>query len=246
MSFRIEANDLKKWDFLNVQPHKNGCSLLKNGTLIATVENDDAKIAKGRKPKAFVSDIKDGVATIELLYFVEVHRHSGYSLLDGAIPIKKLVEKTESVGALTDHGVMFGILEYYKKMTAVNKKPILGFEAYAETHDGKKEGNHLILLAKNLTGYKNLMMLSTMGYNNFYYKPHVSYEMLKEYGEGIIATTACMGGEVPQLLLAGQYEKAKEVLLKLSSFFAPGDFYIEIQRHGIPEEDILKPLLIKI
>lgn len=246
MSFQTGALNIKKWDFLDVQPIKNGCSLFQNGTLVATVENDDAKVIKGKKPKAFVVDLKDGIATIELLYFVEIHRHSGYSLLDGAIPIKKLVEKTESVGALTDHGVMFGALDYYKKMLAANKKPMLGCELYVETCDGKKEGNHLVTLVKTLVGYKNQLKLTTLGYNNFYRKPHVSYEMLREYGEGLIGTTACMGGEVPQLILSGKYEKAKETLLKLASCFAPGDFYIEIQRHGIPEENLLNSQLIKL
>lgn len=246
MPFQVEIERIKKWDFLDVQPIKNGCNLFREGKLVATAIDEDAKVIKGRKPKAFVLDVKDGIATIELLYYVEIHRHSGYSLLDGAIPIKKLVEKTESVGALTDHGVMFGILDYYKKMLAANKKPILGCELYVETRDGKKEGNHLIVLAKNLVGYKNLIKLSTLGYSNFYRKPHVSYDMLKKYGEGLIGTTACIGGEVPQLILSGNYKKAKETLLELASFFAPGDFYIEIQRHGISEEAILNPQLIKL
>lgn len=246
MPFQVKAAGIKKWDFLNVQPEKNGCNLFKNGVLIASAIGEDAKVIKRSKPKAFVLDVKDDIATIELLYFVEIHRHSGYSLLDGAIPIKRLVEKTESVGALTDHGVMFGILDYYKKMLKANKKPILGCELYVETKDGNKEGNHLIVLAKNSIGYTNLMKLTTLGYNNFYRKPHISYEMLKTHSKGLIATTACMNGEVPQLILAGDYQKAKETLLELASFFEPGDFYIEIQRHGISEEIILNPQLIKL
>jgi len=246
MSFQATIAGVKKWDFLDVQPTRNGCKLFKNGNLLATIEDEDAKVAKGRKPKAFVLNVENEVATVELLYYVEIHRHSGFSLLDGAIPIKKMVEKTESVGALTDHGVMYGILDYYKKMVEANKKPILGCELYVETKDGKKEGNHLIALAKNNIGYKNLMKLSTLGYHNFYRKPHVSYEMLREYGKGIIGTTACMNGEVSKLILAGKYDEAKETLLKLASFFAPGDFYIEIQRHGINEENILNPQLIRL
>lgn len=246
MSFKIPANGIQKWDFLDVQPTSKGCSLFLRGQHIATVESEDAKVRPDSKPKAFVCCIENELATIEFLYFVEIHRHSGYSLLDGAIPINKLVNKTESVGALTDHGNMYGILEYYKAMCKANKKPILGFEAYVETHEGAKEGHHLILLAKNLKGYQNLMRLTTMGYHNFYYKPHISYAMLEKYGEGLIGTTACIGGEVPQLILDGQYDQAKQVLLKLASFFAPGDFYIEIQKHRTEDEVIINPQLVKL
>ena len=122
----------------------------------------------------------------------------------------KTAELTE-YGALTDHGNMFGFLQYYKQMKKKGKQPILGFEVYAETIDGKKEGNHLVLLAKNEEGYKNLIKLTSKAYENFYRYPHVSYKMLEKHKEGLIVLSACLGGEIPQLLKKGEYEKAKEV-----------------------------------
>lgn len=181
---------------------------------------------------------------IDVIRYADLHRHSGYSLLDGASRLEDMVNKTEYCGALTDHGVMFGIIEYYNLMKAANKKPVLGFEAYSETIDGKKESRHLILLAKNITGYKNLIKLNSQSYYNIYRKPHITYKNLKKYSEGVICLSGCIGGEIPQLLLNGEYVKAKEVANEFVSIFGKDDFYIEIQRHNFEREKCAEKLLI--
>lgn len=181
----------------------------------------------------------------QIVRFCDLHRHSAYSLLDGAIPLKTLVKRTEYGGALTDHGNMFATLSYYKLMKAMNKKPIVGFEAYCETINGKKESNHLILLAKNEVGFKNLVKLTSDSYNNVYKKPHVSYAELEKHKEGVICTSACLGGEIPQLLKHQDYEGAKKVAQKFKDMFGE-DFYIEIQRHNFEEEKMVEQPLIDL
>lgn len=195
--------------------------------------------------KGIIKNIQDNKIEVMVIRYADLHRHSGYSLLDGSIRIKDMVEATEYAGALTDHGNMFGFLQYYKEMKKYGKKPIIGFEAYVTTIDGKKEQNHLVLLAKNEIGFKNLIKLTSVAYDNFYVKPHVPFELLKEHSEGLICTTACIGGEIPQLLLEGKYELAKQVALKYKEIFGE-DFYIEIQRHNFEEEKRAEKELIKL
>jgi DNA-directed DNA polymerase III (polc) len=178
--------------------------------------------------------------------FYDLHRHSGYSLLDGMNKISAMVENTEYAGAISDHGVMYGVLEYYKKMNEAGKLPVLGFEAYTETIDGNKTRNHLLLLAKTEKGFKNLVKLTSLGYTNFYKKPQLNYDMLREYSEGIIVSTACMGGEVPRLLMEGKKDEAKKVCLELISIFGKENFYIEVQRHNIEGEDQLNDALVAL
>lgn len=177
--------------------------------------------------------------------FSDLHRHSDCSLLDGMTKIPDMVRATEYSGALTDHGVLYGFLEYYKAMRAAGKKPIIGFEAYAEDMDGNLKRNHLILLAKNLIGYKNLLKLASESSEHFYGKPHVTWEMLERYHEGVIATSACLAGVIPQLLLAGEKEKAEAALKRYLDIFGC-DFYIEIQRHHISDEDKVRPMLVEL
>ncbi|MDZ7765259.1 MAG: DNA polymerase III subunit alpha [Melioribacteraceae bacterium] len=189
--------------------------------------------------------------------FVHLHNHSHYSLQDGACTIDDLVNTTVEKGmksiALTDHGVMFGVSEFYRKATKAGIKPIVGMEAYI-TMDGSrferggdKTGrkrsqhyNHLVLLAKNKTGYKNLVKLASIGYTEgFYYKPRIDMEVLAKYSEGLVCTSACPAGPISVHLINGDYQKAKETTLKFHELFND-DFYLEIQNHGL---DVEKPIL---
>ena len=126
------------------------------------------------------------------------------------------------------------------------KKPIIGMEAYVETLDGKKKGNHLILLAENKAGYRNLIKLSSAGFTNFYSKPHVSMKMLREHHEGIIATSACLKGAIPEALVEGSYDRAKEVAQTYIDIFGAENFFIEIQRHGIEDEMRIEKDLLRL
>ncbi len=192
--------------------------------------------------------------------FVHLHNHSHYSLLDGASTIeglvKSAVEQKMPAVALTDHGVMFGAIEFYKKAKKAGVKPILGFEAYILTKGsrfdktmqseksakGRGRGiyHHILLLAKNSTGYKNLIKLCTLGHTEgFYYKPRIDVELLHRYREGIVATSACPGGVVSAHLVNNDYEEARSVAGIYKDIFSE-DFYIEIQNHGM---DVEKPIL---
>lgn len=185
--------------------------------------------------------------------FVHLHLHSVYSLLDGAIRLNELVAKVKKMGmsavAVTDHGNMFGAIDFYKEAKAQGIKPIIGMEAYVSPgsrFDKKnverlKDGNnyHLILLAKNQTGYKNLMKLSSRAYlEGFYRKPRIDYELLAQHSEGLIVTSACIAGEVNRKLVNGEYEQAKELAIHLDKIMGRGNFYLELQKHGIEEQAI--------
>ncbi len=183
--------------------------------------------------------------------YVHLHNHTEYSLLDGANSVKKLVAKAVEYNmpavAITDHGNMFGALEFYKQCKSAGIKPIIGMEAYmAPGHRGDKKlrgvGNnsayHLLLLAKNNTGYRNLMKLSSYGYlEGFYYKPRIDKELLRKYGEGLIVTSACMSGEVSAFLQAGDKKGAIQCVEEYLEICGD-DFYMEIQNHNIPDEVI--------
>ena len=208
----------------------------------------DERFANRKNLKAVVIDISDEEITLEPLFYADLHRHSGYSLLDGSNKIADLVEKTEYVGALTDHGNLFGMLDYYKSMKAANKQAIIGMEAYCETIDGEKKSNHLILLAKTYKGYQNLAKLSSLSYqkDHFYRKPHVNYNDLRKYSEDIICLSACIGGEIPQAILHEEnLGKATEIASALKEIFQD-DFYLEIQRHNLEEEKIVNPAIMTI
>ncbi|HWP81277.1 MAG TPA: DNA polymerase III subunit alpha [Bacteroidota bacterium] len=193
--------------------------------------------------------------------FVHLHNHSHYSLLDGASRIEGLVqaavEQKMPAVALTDHGVMFGAIEFYKKAKKAGVKPIIGFEAYVVTRGSRRDKtvgseksgrltgrgiyHHILLLAKNEVGYKNLIKLCTLGHTEgFYYKPRIDVELLNKYREGIVATSACPGGVVSAHLVNGNYDEAKVVAGIYKDIFGE-DFYIEIQNHGMQvEEPILR------
>ena len=178
--------------------------------------------------------------------FTHLHVHSHYSLLDGLTKIDELVSRVKGLGmsavALTDHGVLYGAIEFYKKAKKAGIKPILGVETYVAPKSRTEKGMgekyyHLILLAENERGWKNIIKLVTKAsLEGFYYKPRVDKELLKEYHEGIIATSACLGGEIDQALLSGNFEEAKRVALEHEGIFGKGNFFIEIQNHPkIPE-----------
>ena len=168
--------------------------------------------------------------------FVHLHVHTEYSLLDGSTRIEDLINRTKELGmdtiAITDHGAMFGVIDFYKKAKAKGIKPILGSEVYVamnkytEREQKDKNQYHLVLLAENNTGYKNLMKIVSEGYiNGFYYKPRVDHDILRQYSEGIIALSACLAGEVQHHLLNGNYEKAKEIALKYNHIFGQDNFF---------------------
>lgn len=191
--------------------------------------------------------------------FIHLHVHTVMSLLDGACRItngKKhplidaCVEKNMPACAITDHGSMFGVFTFQKACVAAGIEPIIGCELYIcdDMHDKtSKEMYHILLLAKDNEGYKNLVKLDSIAYTEgFYYKPRIDLKFLKEHSKGLIATSACIGGRIPQYLIAGEYEKAKEYAITMRDIFGKDDFYIEIQDHGIQEEKQCNPLLVRI
>ncbi len=181
--------------------------------------------------------------------FVHLHNHSDYSLLDGAQNIDVMLDtvlalEMDSI-ALTEHGNMFSAIKFYQAAKKKGIKPIIGSEVYIAKgkHTDKSSpiargNNHLILLAQNYAGYKNLMKLVTYGYlDGFYYRPRIDKELLKKHSEGLIALTACLKGEIPEKLVKNDYEGAKKTALEFAEIF-PGRFYLEVQNHRIPEEEI--------
>ena len=190
--------------------------------------------------------------------FVHLHVHTDYSLLDGAARIKPLVARAKALGqtalAITDHGNMFGALHFQNECHSQGIKPVIGCEFYvaggARTQKtGTEEGNkyyHLIMLAKNVTGYKNLVYLSSRAYTEgFYYKPRIDTELIEQYHEGIICLSACIAGEIPQLLLAGKKDRALELIRYYKEVFGEDGYFIEVQNHGLPEQKRAAPLLIE-
>lgn len=185
--------------------------------------------------------------------FTHLHVHTEYSLLDGASRIKDLVSHAKKLGmeslAITDHGVMFGVIEFYRECLKQGIKPIIGCEVYtaARTRFDKdsekdKRTGHLILLAENNVGYKNLMKIVSEGYRNgFYYKPRIDREVLAQYNDGIIALSACLAGKVQNHLLNGDYSSAKEEALAMEAIFGKGNFYLELQDQGLEEEARILP-----
>ncbi|MFA6732612.1 MAG: DNA polymerase III subunit alpha, partial [Sphaerochaeta sp.] len=189
--------------------------------------------------------------------FVHLHNHTDFSLLDGAAPIKRYMEKAKNLGmtslAITDHGNMFGSLRFYNAAKDAGINPIIGCEFYCNptghterpAPGGKKPNQyHLILLAMNEQGYHNLMELNSISYTEgFYFKPRIDDELLKQYNEGLICLSACLGGEILQHLLNNQYELAKERALWFSSVFDDGRYFLELQDHNLAEQKRTNPLL---
>lgn len=176
------------------------------------------------------------------IMFVHLHTHTHYSLLDGLAKIPEMVDFAREQGspalAITDHGVMYGVIEFYKACKKAEIKPIIGVELYLAPDLAKKDSSedrlnrHIVLLAKNNQGYKNLIKLVSIAHlEGFYYKPRVDWPTLSKYSDGLIACTACLGGEIPHLLMAGQTEKAEKRILEYNQLFGQGNFYLEIQDH---------------
>lgn len=189
--------------------------------------------------------------------FVHLHVHTQYSLLDGAARIDELVARAKALGqdalAVTDHGVMYGVIDFYKACRKAGVKPILGMEAYVAPRSMRdregaqdREYAHLILLAKDETGYRNLMLLSSEAFiQGFYYKPRIDYDLLEAHAEGLVCLSACLAGDIPQALLHGRYDDAKRLGERLHRMFGD-DFYIELQNHGLPEQQRILPGLRKL
>ena len=191
--------------------------------------------------------------------FTHLHVHTEYSLLDGSSKIKELVARAKELGmdslAITDHGVMYGVIDFYKAAKEAGIKPVLGSEVYVapgsrfdrERVDGEDRYYHLVLLAENDTGYHNLMKIVTKGFvDGFYYKPRVDYEILEQYHEGIIALSACLAGEVSRYLARGMYEEAKRSALHYQEIFGKGNFFLELQDHGMDEQKMVNQGMVRL
>ena len=191
--------------------------------------------------------------------FTHLHVHTEYSLLDGSSKIKELTARAKELGmdsmAITDHGVMYGVIDFYRAAREAGIKPILGCEVYVapgsrfdrESGAGDDRYYHLILLAENNAGYKNLMKIVSKGFvDGFYYKPRVDLELLSTYHEGIIALSACLAGEVQKYLARGMYEEAKRSALRYYEIFGKDHFYLELQDHGIPEQKMVNQGLMRL
>ncbi len=191
--------------------------------------------------------------------FVHLHVHTEYSLLDGAIRIDDLLSKAQEYGmeaiAITDHGVMYGVIDFYKKAKEMGIKPIIGCEVYVAPGSrfekiavkGSEPAHHLVLLAENQEGYRNLVELVSRAFlEGFYYKPRVDRELLQTYHEGLIALSACLAGEVPRAILAGNREEAERIILGYRDIFGKDSFFLEIQDNGIPEQNVVNQALVDL
>ncbi len=190
--------------------------------------------------------------------FVHLHTHTEYSLLDGACRIKDLIKKTKELGmasiAITDHGVMYGVIDFYREAKKYGIKPIIGCEVYTaartrhdKTNKYDSQQGHLLILVKNMTGYRNLMNIVSKSFiDGFYYKPRVDIELLSEYNEGLIVLSACLGGDIPKALLNRNYEQAMDIAQRYIKIFGKENFYIELQDHGLKEQKIINQQLIKL
>ena len=191
--------------------------------------------------------------------FVHLHVHTEYSLLDGSNKISEYVARVKELGmdsaAITDHGVMYGVIDFYREAKKAGINPILGCEVYVapgsrfdrEITGGDDRYYHLVLLAENNTGYANLMKIVSKGFvDGYYYKPRVDKELLREYHEGIIALSACLAGEVQRYLVRGLYEDAKEQALEYQDIFGKGNYFLELQDHGIPEQKLVNQRLLQM
>ena len=190
--------------------------------------------------------------------FVHLHVHTEYSLLDGACRIERLLDRAKELGqeavAITDHGNMYGVIDFYKAAKARGVKPIIGCEVYVakrtrfdKVHELDGENRHLVLLCKDETGYKNLIaMVSKAWTEGFYSKPRVDFELLEQHHEGLIALSACLAGEIPRALSRNDYDGAKEAALRYQEIFGEGNFFLELQDHGLDEQHYVNPSIIKL
>ena len=190
--------------------------------------------------------------------FVHLHVHTEYSLLDGACRIRDLPARIKGMGqtavAITDHGVMYGAIDFYRACKAEGIHPIIGCEVYVarrtrfdKVHEYDAESRHLVLLCKNETGYRNLSyMVSQAFVEGFYIKPRIDLDLLRQHSEGLIALSACLAGEIPKRLVNGDYDGAKEYALTMQEIFGEDNFYLELQDHGIPQQTLVNRDLLRI
>ena len=189
--------------------------------------------------------------------FVHLHLHSEYSLLDGACRVADIPKLAKAEGhsavAITDHGVMYGVVEFYRACVAEGIKPIIGCEVYVapgsrfDKGPGTAPPSHLVLLCKNETGYKNLMRIVSLSWTEgFYSKPRVDMELLREYHDGLIALSACLSGAIPRAVVSGDYDYAERLAVEYDAIFGRGSFYLELQNHGIDEQKTVNDALSDI
>ena len=191
--------------------------------------------------------------------FAHLHVHTEYSLLDGSSKIKEIIARAKELGmdslAITDHGAMYGVIDFYKAAMDAGIRPVIGCEVYVtpgsrfdrENTKGEDRYYHLVLLAENNTGYANLMKIVSKGFvDGFYYKPRVDYETLKTFHEGIIALSACLAGEVAKYLVRGMYDEAKKAALNYRDIFGEGNFFLELQDHGLAEQKIVNQGIMRL
>ena len=192
------------------------------------------------------------------MQFCHLHTHTEYSLLDGAAAIPKLIARVKSLGmtscAITDHGSMYGVADFDREARKNGIHPVIGCEVYMaprtrfdKVYGTDNKTSHLILLAENQTGYKNLIKLVSAGYiDGFYYKPRIDMDILREHSEGIIALSACLAGEIPKAILNGNYDEAKKIALEYIDILGKDNYFLEIQDHGIPEQKRIIPDIIRL
>ena len=191
--------------------------------------------------------------------FCHLHTHTEYSLLDGSNKIKEYVKRVKELGmnsaAITDHGNMYGVVEFYKTAKANDINPVIGCEVYVapnsrfdrETSHGDDRYYHLILLAENNTGYANLMKIVSIGFTEgYYYRPRVDFETLEKYHEGLICLSACLAGEIPRYIVRGFYDEAKEIARKYQDCFGKDNFFLELQDHGIDDQKLVNQQLLRM
>ena len=190
--------------------------------------------------------------------FVHLHLHTEYSLLDGACRINRLMQHLNQIGqtavAITDHGVMYGAIDFYRAAKKHGIKPIIGCEVYVaprtrfnKVHELDREQNHLILLCENNKGYENLTTLVSKAWTEgFYSKPRVDMDLLAQHSEGLIASSACLAGAIPRACKRGDYEDAKKIALRYNEIFGKNNFYLELQDHGIQAQKEVNLMLIQL
>ena len=191
--------------------------------------------------------------------FVHLHVHTEYSLLDGSNKIKEYVSRVKELGmnsaAITDHGVMYGVIDFYREARKQGINPILGCEVYVapnsrfdrEVAGGDDRYYHLVLLAENNEGYANLMKIVSKGFvEGYYYRPRVDKELLRQYHGGIIALSACLAGEVQRYIVKGLYEEAKKTALEYREIFGEDNYFLELQDHGLPDQALVNQQLLKM
>ena len=191
--------------------------------------------------------------------FAHLHVHTEFSLLDGSNKIKEYVRYVKELGmdsaAITDHGVMYGAVDFYKAAKEAGINPIIGCEVYVAPHSrfdreltgGEDRYYHLVLLAENNTGYANLVKIVSKGFTEgYYYRPRVDMEVLEQYHEGLIALSACLAGEVPRYIQKGLVDEAKKVALKYQNIFGKDNYFLELQDHGIPAQQSVNSVLLRM